>query len=93
MTTPIPVPPEHRSQFARLVADAWSDEALARRYTAEPLVVLAEYGVTLAADQTAPALPSAPVDIALEELGTSAGAALATIGTVSCPSACAVFAP
>ncbi|MGC5033472.1 TIGR04351 family putative TOMM peptide [Micromonospora sp. DT229] len=83
-----PVPAEHRTRFARLVADAWSDPALADRYRLDPTAVLAEYGIVLGAGDEVPDLPPAPGEIAVEDLSTAAGAAMATIGTVSCPGAC-----
>lgn len=88
MTAPVPVPIEHRGRFARLVADAWGDPQLAERYAAQPHAVLAEYGIDWAPGQPTPALPAEPEDVSLEELGSAAGAAMVTIGTVSCPSAC-----
>jgi len=82
------VPVEHRARFARLVADAWSDPALAARYAADPAAVLATYGIVLADGADLPELPPAPGEVQVEEIGTAAGAAMATIGTVSCPGAC-----
>jgi putative thiazole/oxazole-modified microcin (TOMM)-like peptide len=83
-----PIPAEHRTRFARLIADAWSDTEVADRYGQEPVAVLAEYGIVLDDPTAAPALPPAPGDVAVEDLGVSAGAAMATIGTVSCPGSC-----
>lgn len=82
------IPAEHRARFARLIADAWSDPEVAARYGREPAAVLAEYGIVLDGDSDAPELPAAPSDVAVEDLGVSAGAAMATIGTVSCPGSC-----
>ncbi|RUL90675.1 TIGR04351 family putative TOMM peptide [Verrucosispora sp. FIM060022] len=82
------VPAEHRTRFARLVADAWSDPTLANRYQLDPAAVLAEYGIVLGTGDEIPDLPPAPGEIAVEDLSTTAGAAMATIGTVSCPGAC-----
>ena len=82
------IPAEHRPRFARLIADAWSDPEVAARYEREPAAVLAEYGIVLDAGSEAPELPPAPGDVAVEDLGVSAGAAMATIGTVSCPGSC-----
>ncbi|MDQ7904163.1 TIGR04351 family putative TOMM peptide [Phytohabitans sp. ZYX-F-186] len=82
------IPAEHRARFARLIADAWSDPDVAARYEREPVAVLAEYGIVLDGDSAAPELPPAPGDVAVEDLGVSAGAAMATIGTVSCPGSC-----
>jgi len=83
-----PIPAEHRTRFARLIADAWSDPDIAARYDSEPLAVLAEYGIVLEPGTEAPHLPTAPGDVAVEDLSMSAGAAMATIGTVSCPGSC-----
>ena len=83
-----PVPAEHRTRFARLVADAWSDPELAERYHREPAAVLAQYDIVLGEQQGVPDLPPAPDAIAVEDLSTAAGAAMATIGTVSCPGSC-----
>ena len=83
-----PIPAEHRTRFARLIADAWSDPEVAARYEREPVAVLAEYGIVLDDPAGAPDLPPAPGDVAVEDLGVSAGAAMATIGTVSCPGSC-----
>ena len=83
-----PVPAEHRPRFARLIADAWSDPEVAARYHQEPTAVLAGYGITLDDGAEPPELPPAPGDVAVEDLGVAAGAAMATIGTVSCPGSC-----
>jgi len=91
MITRTPIPVEHRNHFARLVADAWSDPRIADQYAQEPTAILARYGISLPADAPAPQLPPAPGDVEVEELAIAAGAAMATIGTVSCPGACAGF--
>jgi putative thiazole/oxazole-modified microcin (TOMM)-like peptide len=88
MPTNTPIPAEHRTRFARLVADAWSDPDLAARYDRDAIAVLAQYGITLSESTEIPNLPPAPGEIAVEDLGSAAGAALATIGTVSCPGSC-----
>jgi putative thiazole/oxazole-modified microcin (TOMM)-like peptide len=88
MATPVAVPVEYRARFARLVAHAWSDPALAERYAAAPAEVLGDHGVTWPAGTPAPPLPPAPAEVAVDDLGGTAGAAMATIGTVSCPGAC-----
>lgn len=82
------IPAGDRTRFARLVADAWSDPALANRYQLDPTAVLAEYGIVLGDGAETPELPPAPGELAVEDLSTAAGAAMATIGTVSCPGAC-----
>lgn len=83
-----PIPAEHRPRFARLIADAWSDPEAASRYEREPAAMLAEYGIVLDDETQFPELPPAPGDVAVEDLGVAAGAAMATIGTVSCPGSC-----
>jgi hypothetical protein len=75
-----------RRDFARLTAIAWSDDALRARYQADPHAVLAEFGISLDGAEPPFMPPPADCDIDLESLEVSAGAALATIGTVSCPS-------
>lgn len=91
MAAHTPIAAEHRSRFARLVADAWSDPDLAARYDSDPTAVLAQYGITLRDGDVVPDLPPAPGDVAVEDLSTAAGAAMATIGTVSCPGSCIGF--
>lgn len=87
MTAPHEMSEQARRDFARLTAIAWTDDTLRARYDSDPRTVLAEFGITLP-HHTEPPLMAAPVDsdIDLESLEISAGGALATIGTVSCPS-------
>ncbi|HEY3906227.1 MAG TPA: TIGR04351 family putative TOMM peptide [Streptosporangiaceae bacterium] len=76
-----------RRDFARLTARAWADHGLSARYENDPQAVLAEFGISLPAGTQPPNLPPAEDDaIDLESLELSAGGALSTIGTVSCPS-------
>jgi putative thiazole/oxazole-modified microcin (TOMM)-like peptide len=76
-----------RRDFARLTAQAWADHRLSARYETDPQAVLAEFGISLPAGAQPPSLPPAEDDaIDLESLELSAGGALSTIGTVSCPS-------
>jgi putative thiazole/oxazole-modified microcin (TOMM)-like peptide len=76
-----------RHAFARLTAVAWSDDELTARYRDDPQAVLAEFGIALPEGSPPPPLPpAAAAGIDLESLEVSAGGALATIGTVSCPS-------
>lgn len=91
MAAQTPIATEHRARFARLVADAWSDPDLAARYDTDATAVLAQYGIILTGTDETPDLPPAPGDVAVEDLSTAAGAAMATIGTVSCPAACIGF--
>lgn len=76
-----------RRAFARLTAMAWADTELFDRYHGNPGAVLAEFGIALPPGAKPPAMPI-PVEagIDLESLELSAGGALATMGTVSCPS-------
>lgn len=84
---PIELTGQIRRDFARLTALAWADGSLTARYDRDPHAVLAEFGITLPTGAEPPSLPP-PDDseIDLESLEISAGGALSTIGTVSCPS-------
>lgn len=54
-------------RFAALIADAWGDPELARRYAADPVALLAEYGMAVES-QDAPALPAgSDVDLVIED--------------------------
>lgn len=54
-------------RFAELVADSWVEPELALRYAADPVALLAEYGMTVTA-QDAPALPVAPdIELIIED--------------------------
>jgi putative thiazole/oxazole-modified microcin (TOMM)-like peptide len=79
---------EDRKRFARLVARAWSEPDMARRYEEDPRGVLAEFGVELAAWAVAPRLPRRQGDeFDVSDLGTAAGGLAGTIGCFSCPTA------
>jgi hypothetical protein len=81
--------PEVRTQLARFVARAWSDESLRQEYERDPRAALAEAGVDWPRELPIPDLPDHPGQaIDLESLESSAGGALGTIGTVSCPTGC-----
>lgn len=55
-------------RFAELIAATWVEPELSARYTETPDVVLAEFGIVLAAGETAPALPAAAeLDVFVEE--------------------------
>ncbi len=49
---------EHDWRFAELVARSWTEPQLRGRYLADPHAVLAEAGLTLAAGEPVPALPT-----------------------------------
>lgn len=54
-------------RFAELVADTWVEPELALRYAADPVAMLAEYGMAVAASD-APALPVAPdIELIIED--------------------------
>ncbi|MEV8633948.1 hypothetical protein AB0395_20040 [Streptosporangium sp. NPDC051023] len=81
--------PEVRTQLARFVARAWSDESIRREFARDPRAALAEAGVDWPDELPPPDLPVQPDQaIDLESLESSAGGALGTIGTVSCPTGC-----
>ncbi|WP_062440939.1 hypothetical protein [Herbidospora daliensis] len=83
------LPPELRTRFARFSALAWSDEALREDFERDPRAALAAAGLDWPGDLPVPRLPARPENaIDLESLEASAGAALSTIGTVSCPTGC-----
>jgi putative thiazole/oxazole-modified microcin (TOMM)-like peptide len=81
-----------RKNFARLVAQAWSDDSLTARYSEDAGSVLSEYGIQLAEGVTAPPLPPRPAgEFSVEQLEAVAGAAAGTFGTAgtaTCPGAC-----
>jgi putative thiazole/oxazole-modified microcin (TOMM)-like peptide len=81
-----------RKNFARLVAQAWSDDSLTARYSETPGAVLSEYGIQLAEGTEAPPLPPRPAgEFSIEQLESVAGAAASTfgtLGTATCPAAC-----
>ncbi|NEA65629.1 TIGR04351 family putative TOMM peptide [Streptomyces sp. SID12488] len=55
--------------FSELVAQAWLEPELFRRYRADAMTVLGEFGVTLAQGQQPPALPEDPAcELTIEEL-------------------------
>ncbi|HEX3783444.1 MAG TPA: TIGR04351 family putative TOMM peptide [Pseudonocardiaceae bacterium] len=82
----------NRKNFARLVAQAWSDDALTERYHQDPRAVLAEFGIDLIDGVDAPSLPGRPDgEFSVEQLEAVAGAAASTFGTAgtaTCPGAC-----
>jgi len=55
-------------RFAELVADTWVEPGLALRYSADPVTVLAEYGIAAGAAQDVPRLPATPdVELLIED--------------------------
>ncbi|MFC4535350.1 hypothetical protein [Sphaerisporangium dianthi] len=84
-----PLTPELRAQLARFVARAWSDESIRLEFERDPRAALADAGVDWPRELPPPDLPAQPGHaIDLESLESSAGGALGTIGTVSCPTGC-----
>ncbi|WP_061300077.1 hypothetical protein [Herbidospora cretacea] len=82
-------PTELRTQLARFFARAWSDETLREEFALDPRAALAAAGIDWPAGLPIPELPERPEQaLDLESLEASAGAALSTIGTVSCPTGC-----
>lgn len=83
------LPTELRTQLARFFARAWSDEPLREEFALDPRAALAAAGIDWPAGLPIPELPERPEQaLDLESLEASAGAALSTIGTVSCPTGC-----
>jgi putative thiazole/oxazole-modified microcin (TOMM)-like peptide len=61
--------PGQELRFMELVAQAWLEPELSRRYQIDARSVLDEFGVTLAQGQQPPALPENPVcELTIEEL-------------------------
>jgi hypothetical protein len=74
---------EDRKKFARLAAQAWTDDTISERYGREPHQLLAEYGISYPADVETPPLPAKPEgDFSVEELELAAGVA-GTAGSAS----------
>ncbi|GLX95450.1 hypothetical protein [Herbidospora sp. NBRC 101105] len=83
------LPTELRTQLARFFARAWSDETLREEFALDPRAALAAAGIDWPDGLPIPELPERPEQaLDLESLEASAGAALSTIGTVSCPTGC-----
>ncbi|HSX98630.1 MAG TPA: TIGR04351 family putative TOMM peptide [Streptomyces sp.] len=67
--------PAQELRFMELVAQAWLEPELSRRYQVDALSVLDEFGVTLAEGQQPPSLPESPVcELTIEELSRPATA-------------------
>ncbi|MDC2948249.1 TIGR04351 family putative TOMM peptide [Streptomyces heilongjiangensis] len=61
--------PGQELRFMELVARAWLEPELSRRYQVDATSVLDEFGVTLAQGQLPPSLPENPLgDLTIEEL-------------------------
>lgn len=61
--------PGQELRFMELVAQAWLEPELSRRYQVDARSVLDEFGVTLAKGQQPPSLPENPVgELTIEEL-------------------------
>jgi putative thiazole/oxazole-modified microcin (TOMM)-like peptide len=79
---------EDRKKFARLVAAAWEDGELRRRYESEPRALLSQYGIVYPEGVPTPPLPPKPegeFDIAdLESAaGSSAPSSVSTVMTAT----------
>jgi hypothetical protein len=75
---------EDRKKFAKLIAQAWTDDAITAEYNANPHAVLSEYGISYPSEVTAPVIPPKPVgDLSVEELEMAAGGCLGTASSLS----------
>jgi putative thiazole/oxazole-modified microcin (TOMM)-like peptide len=75
---------EDRKKFAKLIAQAWSDESVKDRYEREPRAVLNEFGITYPDGIDVPAVPGKPVgEFSVEELEMAAGSCLGTASSLS----------
>jgi putative thiazole/oxazole-modified microcin (TOMM)-like peptide len=84
---------EDRKKFAKLIAQAWSDESVKDRYESDPRAVLGEFGITYPDGVDAPAMPGKPVgEFSVEELEMAAGSCFGTASSVSTVGGCAFTA-
>jgi putative thiazole/oxazole-modified microcin (TOMM)-like peptide len=75
---------EDRKKFAKLIAQAWSDESVKDRYENEPRAVLGEFGITYPDGLDTPAMPGKPVgEFSVEDLEMAAGSCLGSASSVS----------
>jgi len=77
---------EDRRKFAKIVSNAWSDQAFADRYASSPYEVLAEHGIEYPTSVKPPLLPAKPTgELSMEALEAvaAAGAAEGTLGSAS----------
>jgi putative thiazole/oxazole-modified microcin (TOMM)-like peptide len=75
---------EDRKRFAKLIAQAWSDEGVKDRYEREPRAVLNEFGITYPDGIDVPTVPGKPVgEFSVEELEMAAGSCLGTASSLS----------
>jgi putative thiazole/oxazole-modified microcin (TOMM)-like peptide len=88
---------EDRRKFAKLIAQAWTDDVVKDRYASDPRGVLAEYEIDYPAGVDTPALPDMPTgDFSVEALEMAAGnvgtaSSVSTIG--GCFACVATFVP
>jgi hypothetical protein len=68
-------------RFAELIARTWMEPGLAERYAADPCTVLAEFGLTVARPEDAPALePFEGPDLIIEDVEHARGSRLRSCG-------------
>lgn len=86
---------EDRKKFARLAAQAWTNDEIKEQYDSNPRELLASYGIDYPGDVQTPVLPPKPEgELTIEELEMAAGA-VGTFGSassVSCVTGCAFTA-
>jgi putative thiazole/oxazole-modified microcin (TOMM)-like peptide len=71
------IPVELDWRFAELVVRAWAEPELVRRYAADPVSVLAEFGLSVADAARAPRLEApAGVDLSIEDMESADAAAV-----------------
>ncbi|WP_214409268.1 hypothetical protein [Sphaerisporangium fuscum] len=74
---------EDRRKFARLIAAAWDDEVIRRRYETEPRALLGQYGIVYPEGVPTPPLPSKPEgEFDIADLESAAGYAASSISCV-----------
>lgn len=84
---------EDRKKFAKLIAQAWTDDAIKEQYDADPRTVLGEYGISYPTGVEVPALPAKPVgDLSVEELEMAAGGCFGSASSISTIGGCAFTA-
>lgn len=72
-------------RFAELITATWVEPELSARYTETPDVVLAEFGIVLAAGETAPELPATTeLDMLIEDFDQLPDDAPAARGSAWC---------
>lgn len=84
---------EDRKKFAKLIAQAWTDDAVKEQYDSDPRAVLSEHGISYPAGVDVPVLPPKPVgDLTVEELEMAAGGCLGSASSISTIGGCAFTA-